>query len=174
VHLLVDAVQVDGELRIGIRRSVEVEEVLGSFLLCLQQVVEVEPEPLCELADLRVSLVDQLAAVLGDLAAAGPVAVRPAAPADPRRRLVHLSGDACLLEPVGAGQSGESRADDDHPWGGRTSRETRKGAPGCRRESRRGTALEQLAAGRALLRDLGDGCLDRLRQWCSRHVPSPE
>ena len=60
-----------GEL---VRRAVEAVEGLGSVRLRREQVVEVEPELLCELPDVRVTLVDQLAAVLGDL----PAGERPA------------------------------------------------------------------------------------------------
>ena len=65
-------------------------EQLGAVLLRLEQVVELEPEPLGELADVGVALVDQLAAVLADLAVGERAAQRPAAAADPVRGLVDL------------------------------------------------------------------------------------
>ena len=63
-----------------------------------QQVVELQPELGRELADRRVALVDQLAAVLGDLAVGERAAERPAAAADPVRGLVYLRDDAGLLQ----------------------------------------------------------------------------
>ena len=61
------------------------------------------------------ALVDQLAAVLGDLAVGERAADRPAAAADPVRSLVDLGDVAGLLEPVRAGQAGQAGADDDDP-----------------------------------------------------------
>ena len=51
------------------------------------EVVEPEAELLGELADLRVTLVDQLAAVLGDLPVGELAAPRPAAPTERDRTL---------------------------------------------------------------------------------------
>ena len=67
-----------------VRRAVEVVERLGSVDLGREQVVEVEPQLLRELADLGVALVDQLAAVLGDLAL-GEVAPRSVQQRPPSR-----------------------------------------------------------------------------------------
>jgi hypothetical protein len=68
VDLLPDPLQVFGRFDVGVGLAVEVVEGLGPVDLARQQVVEVEAELLGELADLGVALVDQLAAVLGDLA----------------------------------------------------------------------------------------------------------
>ena len=73
-----------------VRRSVEVPEHLGAVRLALEQVVEVETELVREVADRVVALVDELAAVLVDLAVREVAAAAPAASAEPRRRLVDL------------------------------------------------------------------------------------
>src|SRR6266508_2123803 len=84
VHLLVDRVQVDQELRVRVLGVVYVEEVLRSLGLSLEQVVERKAELLRQLAHGRVSLVDHLAAMLRELAVETRV-VGPAAPADASR-----------------------------------------------------------------------------------------
>ena len=66
------------------------------FDLGREQVVEVEPELLGELADLRVALVDQLAAVLGDLPVGELAADRPAAAAQRSGGLVQLRHETRL------------------------------------------------------------------------------
>jgi hypothetical protein len=58
VHLLVDAVEVVDELGVLVFPAVDPEEVLGPVRLCLEQVVQLEPELLGELANSRVPLVD--------------------------------------------------------------------------------------------------------------------
>jgi hypothetical protein len=63
--------------------------------------------------------VDQLAAVLRDLALLKRVANRPAAATHPGRGFVQLGRVARLLQPVGARQPGETGADDDDLRGGR-------------------------------------------------------
>jgi hypothetical protein len=68
VDLRPDRLQVVGGLRERVGRPVEVVEVVGAIGLGGQQVVEVQAQLLGELADLGVALVDQLPAVLGDLA----------------------------------------------------------------------------------------------------------
>jgi hypothetical protein len=68
VDLRPDRLQVVGGLRERVGRPVEVVEVVGAIGLGGQQVVEVQAQLVGELADLGVALVDQLPAVLGDLA----------------------------------------------------------------------------------------------------------
>jgi len=80
VDLLPDGLQVVGGLLGRVGRPVEVVEVIGAVGLSGQQVVEVQAQLLGELADLGVALVDQLPAVLGDLAVGERAADRPAAP----------------------------------------------------------------------------------------------
>ena len=116
MDLLPDLLQVVGRLGERVRLAVEVVEGLGPVDLGREQVVEVEPELLGELADLGVALVDQLAAVLGDLALGEVAPARPAAPAERGRRPRRARpGVAGALEPVGAGQPGQAAADDDDP-----------------------------------------------------------
>ena len=110
-----------GGLGEGLPRAVEVVERLGAVLLRREQVVEVEPELLGQLADLLVGLVDQLAAVLRDLSAVERAADGPAPPAEPGVALVDRRDHARLTEPVGASETGEAGAHDgdarrgDHP-----------------------------------------------------------
>ena len=92
MDLLPDRLQVVGRLRERVGRPVEVVEVLGAVGLGGQQVVEVQAQLLRELADLGVALVDQLAAVLGDLAVGERAAERPAASAEPVGGLVEVAG----------------------------------------------------------------------------------
>lgn len=84
-------------------------------LLGVQQIVQLEFELLSEAAQLPVPRVDQLAAVLVDLAVSEVPATRIAAPADPPGSLVDLRDISGLLETVGAGESGEPRPDDRDP-----------------------------------------------------------
>src|SRR4051794_18803605 len=67
VQLLVDAVEIDGQLGVRVLAVVDKEEVLCALRLRLKQVVERESQLLCQLAHGRVTLIDQLAAMLGDL-----------------------------------------------------------------------------------------------------------
>ena len=76
------------------------------------------PSCLGELADLGVALVDQLAAVLGDLAVGEVTAPGPAAPAEPVGCLVDRRDVPGLLEPVGARQAGQARRRRDDPGSG--------------------------------------------------------
>jgi hypothetical protein len=84
VDLLPDRLQVVGGLLEGIELAVEEVEGLGAVGLRRQQVDQVEPELLRELADVEMTLVDQLAAVLVDQVRAGEL-VAPAAPANAGR-----------------------------------------------------------------------------------------
>ena len=66
-----------------------------------------------ELPDARVPLVDQLPAMLGDLAFGEITSPRPTTAAEPRVGFVNRGVDAGLLEAIGTRESGESCADDD-------------------------------------------------------------
>ena len=88
MQLLPDLLQVVGRLHERVRLAVEVVERLGPVDLGREQVVEVEPQLLGELAGLGMALVDQLAAVLGDLPLGKVAPERPAAPAEPVGGLV--------------------------------------------------------------------------------------
>src|SRR5581483_9368658 len=116
----------------------EVAELVGGVRLRLREVVEVESELLRELLHLRVVVVDQLAAVLVQLAVGKVAATAPAPSADPPRGLVHLGGVPGLLEPVRARQAGEPGSDDDDARPGRQ-------APTCPR--RRSEPAEERRAG---------------------------
>src|SRR5207302_3963660 len=103
-----------------------------------EQVVEGEAELLDEVAQLGVALVDELAAVLGDLTAPAR-AVAEAASAHARRvRFVDLRVVARLLQPVGAREAREAGADDGDPRPRGAVR--RLGEPADRRGRRRGRA----------------------------------
>ena len=82
MDLLPRGLDVVRHLGVAVRGAVEIADQLRPVLLGLEQVVELEAEPLCELADRGVALVDQLAAVLGDLTVGERAAERPAAAAD--------------------------------------------------------------------------------------------
>src|SRR5206468_2668492 len=109
---LPDRLEVVGHRRERVRSSVEVAEHLRAVRLALVQVVEVEPELLSEVAELVVALVDELAAVLVDLTVREEAAPAPAAPTEPRRRLVQLGAIPGLGETICARQPGEAPADD--------------------------------------------------------------
>ena len=94
-------------------RAVEVPEQLGAVGLGPQQVVELEAELVRQVADRVVTLVDELAAVLGDLPVGERAPDRPAAAADPVRRLVDLRRVPGLLQAVRARESRQPRPDDD-------------------------------------------------------------
>jgi hypothetical protein len=101
VDLLPDALEVVRRLIERVRLSVEEVEVLGPVGLAGEQVVGREPELLDELAQRLMAGVDQLPAVLGDLAVGEDAADAPAAAARAVRGLVELGGVPGLLEPVG-------------------------------------------------------------------------
>jgi hypothetical protein len=113
MQLLPDVPQVERRLPDGIRRAVEVVGGLAPVQLSLEQVVELKPELLCKLADLGVTLVDELAAVLRDLALGEDAAERPATAADAVGALVNRGDAAGLLQTVGSCQPGQARADHD-------------------------------------------------------------
>jgi len=73
--------QVVGHLLFRVGLAVEVAEQLGAVRLGREEVVEIEPELLDEMLELNVAVVDQLAAVLVDLAVYEVTSARPAAPA---------------------------------------------------------------------------------------------
>ena len=176
MHLLIDAVQVDEEVGVGISPAVDVEEVLGAVRLGLQEVVEREPELVGQLTHGGVALVDELAAVLRDLAV-GKAADRPAAAADSFWiRLVDRGVVPGLMQPVGARQAGEPCADDGDlrlPGGICRLREAAHRARPCDRSSRGRGPSDQLASSRPTLDDLCIRVLDALRQRCSRHSTPP-
>ena len=149
VDLLPDHLQVVGHLRERVRLAEEVAELLGALRLGLEQVVERQPELLRELLDRDVVRVDQLAAVLVDLAVGEVAAAGPAAAADPVRSLVDLCRVPRLLQAIGGGQPGETGADDDDPRRGE-----RRGPQPAGRRSRaarrlRAPSLLRPAAGAA-------------------------
>lgn len=88
VDLLPDGLQVLRCLGIRVVLVLEVVRRLGAVRFGLKEVVELQTELLGELPDLRVSLVYELAAVLGDLVLGELPTQRPAAPADPVRGLM--------------------------------------------------------------------------------------
>ena len=173
MELLPDLLQVVGHLGERVRAPVEPAEDLGAVRLSLVQVVEVEPELLHEAPKLVVTLVDQLAAVLVDLAVGEEPAVAPAAPAEPCRRLVHLRAVARLLQAVRARQAGEPGAD--HDDGRRRRRTSRSAEPSQAGDAEAGDPglLEQLRARRpralVLVRDLRDRALDVLHERRASH-----
>src|SRR3954470_7843843 len=101
MDLLPDPLQVVGHLRERVRLAEEVPELLRAVRLGGVEVVEREAELLRELLDLDVVVVDQLAAVLVDLAVGEITAPGVAATADPSRRLEDLCRIARLLQAVG-------------------------------------------------------------------------
>ena len=113
VERLPDLFQVVRHRGERVRRAVEVADDLGAVRLALVQVVEVETELVDEAPELVVTLVDELAAVLVDLAVGEEPAAAPAPPAEARRRLVHLCAVARLLQAVRTGQAREPRAHHD-------------------------------------------------------------
>ena len=82
MDLLPDFLQVVGRFFERVGLAVEVMEGVGPVYLSRDQVVEIEPQFLGELADFGVALVDQLATVLGDLAFGEVAAPGPAATAE--------------------------------------------------------------------------------------------
>jgi hypothetical protein len=138
VDLLPRRLDVVGHLLVAVRPAVEPAEELGPVLLGAEEVVELEPELLREVADLRVALVDQLAAVLDDLPLGEGAAEGPAAAADPIRRLVDLGLVAGLAEGVRGVEPGEPGPDDDDPRRARAAR--RRGEAAERGQAERGDA----------------------------------
>jgi hypothetical protein len=180
VDLLPDHLQVIRQLRVGVRLAEEVAELLGAVRLRHIEVVEVQAELLGELLELDVRVVDQLAAVLVDLPVGEVAAACPAAPAHPARRLVDLGVEACLLQPIGGGEPGETCSDD-----GDADRRGRgfRACPG-----RAGEVAEQRGAGKRcacalqkptprrasfLIGDLRHGLFNRVCERRTRHsIPS--
>src|SRR5712691_12918622 len=117
--------------------------------------------------ELRMPLVDELAAVLRDQRV--EVVDREAAAADATRRFVDLRVQAGLLEPVGTREPGETGADDRDARLRRAVRHLGEAAHrpyaghrnsyGCR-------SLQQLTPRRPSFDDIGIGLLDALRQRC--------
>src|SRR5262249_59524958 len=93
----------------------EVAELLRAVRLRLQEVVELQPELAHELLELEVAVVDQLAAVLVDLAFREVATAREAPAADPAGPFEDLRGEYRLLQPVGGDETGETGADDNDP-----------------------------------------------------------
>jgi hypothetical protein len=113
VQLLPDLLEVVGRLLERIGLAVEVVERLGAVDLAPKQVVEVEPETVCQLADRCMPLIDQLATVLGDLAvrprlAVGGLPERPAAPTDAVGGFIDGRGVARLSQAIGRGKPGKA------------------------------------------------------------------
>ena len=116
-------------------------------------------------------LVDELAAVLADLPVGERAAERPAAAADPVRRLVDLGDVTGVPERVRGTEPGEAGADDDDlrscsPTG-------RRGEAAERAEAERGDPglLDEAAACRAAFvgRDGCDGVLNGTCEWRACH-----
>jgi hypothetical protein len=169
VDLLPDRLEVARRLREGVALTVEEEEVLGAVRLGGQEVVERQPQLVREMADLGVSLVDELPAVLGDLAVGEGAADRPAATAHAVGGLMHLGDVPGLLKAVGARQSREAGSHDDDT---RRGRRAGYGDPAYHRaQSRRRPggpgALEQFAP-RGACRMRGRA-LDLLHQRSASH-----
>ena len=103
---------------VAAQEVVRLGAVVGPVLV---RVDEPQVEPPCELADRRVVGVDQLAAVLGDLAAEVVVAARDARAvrmhpaAEPGRRLVDRRPDAVVGERQCGREAGDTAADDRDP-----------------------------------------------------------
>jgi hypothetical protein len=98
--------------RVGL--AAEEEERLRAGRGGLDPVLHAQAELVDQVEDLGVPGVDELPAVLGDLAAA-PVPVRPAATTDPAGRLVHGRPVARLVQTVRGGQARQPRPDDHDP-----------------------------------------------------------
>src|SRR5262249_7411720 len=84
VQRLPDLFQVVHSLLVGIRAAIKVEKQLGTVRFGGEEIVERQTELLCELPDSRVTLVDQLAAMLGDLSFGEITAPCPAASTESR------------------------------------------------------------------------------------------
>src|SRR5215218_7715819 len=104
-------------------------------------------------------LVDQLAAVLGDLAVGERAAQGPAAAAETVGGLVEVGRVAGLLQLVGAGEPRQPAADDRDPWcGGRVGHRHAAGERAGDGET--GSAREDVASGQSL-RALGANLINR-------------
>jgi hypothetical protein len=170
VDLLPDRLEVARGLREGVALAIEEEAVLGAIRLGGQEVVERQAKFVGEVADLGVPLVDELPAVLGDLAVGEGPADRPAAPADAIGSLIHLGGIAGLLEAIGARQPGQARPDHDDARRGRRSGPRESASHRAQRHRRTGGAgaLEQLAPGGGCR--LRGGPLDLLHERSASHA----
>ncbi len=168
MDLLPRGLDVVGHLGVVVRGAVEVPEHLGPVLLGLEEVVELESEPLGKLADCRVALVDQLSASLGDLAVGERASERPATAADAARRLVHVGEVPGVAERIGSTQPGKSGPDDDDLGRGGAARG--RGEPAESGEPERGDAglLDESTPRRWPLRC--GRCLHRVREGSARHV----
>ena len=174
MDLLPGLLEVVGDLLERIRRSVEPGDELCAARLRPEQVVEPEAEVLGEVPNRGVSLVDQLATVLGDLPVGERAAQRPAAAADAVGRVVDVGRDPGLLQAICASQAGQSGADDDDA-GCHGSASNGCQAPE-RRQAQRADArsAQQRSTGRragGLAGDLADRVMDQLCEW--RSHPSP-
>ena len=175
MDLLPGLLDVVGDLLERVRRAAEPGEELGAVGLGAEQVVELETELLREVADRVVSLVDQLATVLGELSVCERASQRPAAASDPVGRLVDVGGVAGLLQPVRAGQAGEAGSDDDDARCRRRARGGRETAECRDAERSRSGAPKQCPPGRPALLgrgDLDESVLDHLSEWRSHRLPS--
>ena len=185
MDLLPDLLQVVGRLGERVGLAVEVVERLGPVDLGRMQVVEVEPQLLRELAGLVVVLVDQLAAVLGDLALGEVSAARPAAAAEPVGGLVEVGP---IAQPASAGRRrsgprGRRRRRRSEETSRRSPSRAARSASPPRRAPRPGEQLAPAQPLRTALQDLVDrgslrGRLGRdrgslaepARQWGASHL----
>jgi len=174
VDLLPDLLEVVGDVVYRVRGAFEVAPEVGAVRLRAEEVVEREPQLVHEISDRVVTLVDQLAAVLGDLSVGEGAACAPAPSAQTVGRLVDLSRISGLFEAIRARQAREARADDDDArrrgsaCGGRQPTKRRE------RDRAGAGALDQAAAGSAqrVGRDGGDGILEDMCDRCT-HLPAP-
>ena len=131
-----DGFEIARRLLVSVAGSAKAKKHLRAFRLGVQQVVEPEAKLARQLANGHVTRVNQLPAMLRNLALRKIAPARPAPPAESRAGLVDFGVEARLLKPVGARQPGEARADHDHPRGG-TARPPREDRRGGRRGHRR-------------------------------------
>jgi hypothetical protein len=171
VDLLPGRLEVVRHLLVGVRGAVEPGEQLGSVLLRLEQVVELEPEALRQLPDVGVALVDQLAAVFRDLALREGAPQRPAPASDPCRRLVDLGGVSRASQRVGGAQACEAGPDHHDPRCPGTTRRSGEASQRRERERTRAGLLDEPRPRRAPLarRELRHGVLNGPCQWCACH-----
>ena len=129
-----------------------------------------QAQPTCKLADVDVTGVDELAAVLGDLAVC-EAAGAPAAAAQPLAGLVQLDLDADPVQLVGGGSAGQAGADHGYArvYGVATGGSARDGGVAQPQRARqRATGDQQLSTGDAV----GQPVVKRRLRDCSgvRHV----